>query len=71
VPAEHLAGRGAGVDADLEVKCLGQARNRNWLQPESGCTGSSDHMGIADITRMQTRIENQPEGKSTAVACPG
>jgi hypothetical protein len=49
VPAECLAGCGAGTDTDLEVKCPGQARSRNWLQPVTGCTGSSDHTEMIGI----------------------
>jgi hypothetical protein len=70
VPAERPAGREAGMDADLEVKRSGQARNRKWLQPESGRIVSLDQTEIVGITLIQTRIEKQPEGKDTAITGP-
>jgi hypothetical protein len=50
VPAECPARRGTGVDTDLEVKCPSQVRNRKWLQPDTGRTGSSDCMETIDTT---------------------
>jgi hypothetical protein len=68
VPAEHPAGHGTGVDADLEVKRPSQVRNRKWLQPDIGRTGSSDRMETIDTTQIQTRIGKQPRRKGTAIA---
>jgi hypothetical protein len=50
VPAERLAGRGTGVGADLEIRCLNQVTNRKWLQLDTSCTGSFDLMETIDIT---------------------
>jgi hypothetical protein len=50
VPAERLEGRGTGTDTVLEIRRPSQVRNRNWLQPDTGCTGSSDRMETLDTT---------------------
>jgi hypothetical protein len=68
VPAECLAGHGAGTGTDLEVKRPSLARNQKWLHPEPGHTGSSDHVEIIGMVLIQTQIEKQPEGESLAIA---